>query len=238
MAGTLYMTTPPPKSNKMTFAEKTLAFYRQLTLNEKLPDGVEIMNPFTQPETMVACEAFYGKFYNDNKIRRIIFGINPGRFGAGVTGIPFTDPIQLERACGIPNDFDKKPELSSRFIYMLIENMGGVVPFYRHYFIGAVSPLGFVRNGKNFNYYDDRLLERSLKPFIIKNIVRQVALGISTDKCFCLGNGKNYTYLQQLNTELKIFKEVVPLPHPRWIMQYRRKQLQKYLDEMSRKLSI
>ena len=221
----------------MTFAKKTLAFYSQLTINEKLPDEVEIMNPFIQAETMAACEAFYGKFYNDNKTRRIIFGINPGRFGAGVTGIPFTDPIQLERACNIPNDFDKKPELSSRFIYMLIENMGGVVPFYRHYFIGAVSPLGFVKNGKNFNYYDDRLLERSLKSFIIINIVRQVALGISTDKCFCLGNGKNFAYLQQLNAELKIFKEVVPLPHPRWVMQYRRKQLQQYLDEISRQLS-
>ena len=221
----------------MTFAKKTLAFYSQLTINEKLPDEVEIMNPFIQAKTMEACEAFYGKFYNDNKTRRIIFGINPGRFGAGVTGIPFTDPIQLERACNIPNDFDKKPELSSRFIYMLIENMGGVVPFYRHYFIGAVSPLGFVKNGKNFNYYDDRLLERSLKSFIIINIVRQVALGISTDKCFCLGNGKNFAYLQQLNAELKIFKEVVPLPHPRWVMQYRRKQLQQYLDEISRQLS-
>ena len=237
MAGALYMITSPPKSNKMTFAKKTLAFYRQLTINEKLPDEVEIMNPFIQAETMAACEAFYGKFYNDNKIRRIIFGINPGRFGAGVTGIPFTDPIQLERACDIPNDFDKKPELSSRFIYMLIENMGGVVPFYRHYFIGAVSPLGFVKNGKNFNYYDDRLLERRLKSFIIINIVRQVAMGISTDKCFCLGNRKNFSYLQQLNAELKIFKEVVPLPHPRWVMQYRRKQLQQYLDEISRQLS-
>jgi hypothetical protein len=232
------MTIPLSKSNKMTFAEKTLTFYKQLALSEKLPDGVEIMNPFTQPGTMVACETFYGKFYNDNKIRRIIFGINPGRFGAGVTGIPFTDPIHLEKACNIPNDFDKKPELSSQFIYLLIENMGGVIPFYRHYFIGAVSPLGFVKNGKNFNYYDDRLLERSLKSFIIKSMVKQVTLGISTDKCFCLGNGKNFIYLQRLNDELKIFGEIIPLPHPRWVMQYRRKQLQKYLDEMSRQLSI
>ncbi len=222
----------------MTFAEKTLAFYRQLAPGKKLPNGVGILNPYSRPETIAACEAFYGKFYNDNKIRRIIFGINPGRFGAGVTGIPFTDPIHLETACGIPNNFDKKPELSSQFIYMLIENMGGVIPFYRHYFIGAVSPLGFVKNGKNFNYYDDRLLEQSLKSFIIKNMVRQVALGISIDKCFCLGNGKNFIYLQRLNAELKIFKKVISLPHPRWIMQYRRKQLQNYLNEISRQLSI
>ncbi len=222
----------------MTFAEKTLTFYKQLAPGRKLPDGVDIMNPYSRKETMAACEAFYAKFYNDHKNRRIIFGINPGRFGAGVTGIPFTDPVHLEKDCGIPNDFDKKPELSSQFIYLLIENMGGVIPFYRHYFIGAVSPLGFVKNGKNFNYYDDRLLERSLKSFIVKNMVRQIALGISTDKCFCLGNGKNYIYLQRLNDELKIFDEIIPLPHPRWVMQYHRKQLQSFLDEMSRKLSI
>jgi len=222
----------------MTFAEKTLTFYKQLAPDRKLPDDVDILNPYSYPETMAACEAFYTKFYNDHKNRRIIFGINPGRFGAGVTGIPFTDPVHLEKDCGIPNDFDKKPELSSQFIYLLIENMGGVIPFYRHYFIGAVSPLGFVKNGKNFNYYDDRLLERSLKSFIVKNMVRQIALGISTDKCFCLGNGKNYIYLQRLNDELKIFDEIIPLPHPRWVMQYHRKQLQSFLDEMSRKLSI
>ncbi len=222
----------------MTFAERTLTFYKQLTLSTNLPEGIEVLNPYSHVETMASCKAFYTKFYNDNKNRRILFGINPGRFGAGVTGIPFTDPVHLEKACGISNNFDKKPELSSKFIYLLIENMGGVIPFYRHYYIGAVSPLGFVKNGKNFNYYDNRLLEHSLKPFIIKNMVRQVALGINTDKCFCLGNGKNLAYLQKLNAELKIFGEIVSLPHPRWVMQYRRKQLQKYLDEISRKLSI
>ena len=222
----------------MTFAKRTLDFYKQLTINERLPEGVVVMNPYTSSDTWTTCEAFYNKFYNDNKTRRIIFGINPGRFGAGVTGIPFTDPIRLEKDCGISNNFEKKPELSSQFIYLLIESMGGIPAFYQHYYIGAVSPLGFVKNGKNYNYYDDRLLERSLKPFIIKSIVSQVALGISTDKCFCLGNGKNYSYLQRLNAELKIFNEIVPLPHPRWVMQYRRKQLQKYLDEISKELSI
>ena len=222
----------------MTFADRIMAFYDKLKINEQLPEKVEVMNPYTNESTKKACEVFYHKFYHDNRTRRIILGINPGRFGAGVTGIPFTDPIQLEKACGISNNFEKKPELSSGFIYKLIENMGGAKPFYSHYYIGAVSPLGFVKNGKNFNYYDDRKLEQSLKPFIVKSLVQQIALGVNTEKCYCLGNGKNYAYLQRLNEELKIFHKIIPLPHPRWIMQYRRKQLQKYIDEMSRKLSI
>ncbi len=222
----------------MTFADRTLSFYQQLDIREKLPEDIEVMNPYSREQTRRACKIFYGKFFSDNHTRRLILGINPGRFGAGVTGIPFTDPIRLETSCGIPNPFEKKPELSSLFVYALIENMGGPGPFYRHYYIGAVSPLGFVKNGKNFNYYDDRKLEHALKPFIVKSLVRQVALGTGTEKCFCFGNGKNFTYLQRLNAELKLFGEIVPLPHPRWVMQYRRKQLQSYLDEIRNLLRV
>ncbi len=222
----------------MTFADRILDFYQKLSLDEKLPDGIGVMNPYTNEETWKVCQAFYRKYYNDNKRRRLILGINPGRFGAGVTGIPFTDPIRLETSCGIAHRFEKKPELSSVFVYNLIENMGGPETFYKYYFVGAVSPLGFVKEGKNFNYYDDRKLEHSLKPFIVRNLVRQIALGVSTDKCFCLGNGKNYAYLQRLNQELKLFDEIIPLPHPRWIMQYRRRQLDHYLLETARALSL
>ena len=49
--------------------------------------------------------------------RHLLLGINPGRFGGGVTGIPFTDPIRLQNVCGIENNFEKKQELSSVFIY-------------------------------------------------------------------------------------------------------------------------
>jgi len=144
--------------------------------------------------------------------------------------------VQLEKACGITNSFDKKQELSSQFVYQLIDQTGGPEYFYRHYYLGAVSPLGFIKNGKNFNYYDDKALQEKLKPFIIKSIRSQIGLGIQTDKCFCFGNGKNYQSLQQLNHELKIFEEIVPLPHPRWIMQYRKKELSRFLQEILQKL--
>jgi len=38
---------------------------------------------------------FYTKFYSDCKPRQLVLGINPGRFGAGATGIPFTDTRRL-----------------------------------------------------------------------------------------------------------------------------------------------
>src|SRR5687768_18158258 len=44
---------------------------------------------------------------------------------------------------------------------------GGCDKFYSDFFITAVSPLGFVKNGKNVNYYDDRELLYAVTPFKI-----------------------------------------------------------------------
>ena len=221
----------------MSFANRILKFYKFLNIEEQLPDGIEVMNPYKNQEAMDACASFYKKYYGDENRRRIILGINPGRFGAGVTGIPFTDPVRLENVCGIPNFFDKKQELSSQFVYELIKYMGGPVHFYKHYYIGAVSPLGFTKEGKNYNYYDSKALKKTLKPFIIKSLVQQMGLGIQCKKCFCLGQGKNFEYLKMLNMEINLFDEIVPLPHPRWVMQYRRWQKEQFLSFFSEKLS-
>lgn len=229
----------PMKENQtMPISERVIKFYDGLEIKHPLPEGIEIINPYHQAEVKTLCRKFYTKYYGDSFGRRIIFGINPGRFGAGITGIPFTDPKKLEEECQIPNTFNKRAELSSEFIYLLINAMGGATHFYRHYFIGAVSPLGFIKNGKNFNYYDSPELYRTLKAFIVKSLVDQIGLGITSRKCFCLGQGKNLDYLSSLNEEFKLFDEIVPLPHPRWVMQYRRKKLAYYLDECVTKLSL
>ncbi len=41
------------------------------------------------------------KYYHDFNQRKFMIGINPGRHGAGVTGVPFTDTKRLESVCGI-----------------------------------------------------------------------------------------------------------------------------------------
>lgn len=227
----------PAIKKDQTFSERTLKFYQSLSIKDQLPETIEVLNPYKKPEVIDICKAFYDKYYNDSKGRRLILGINPGRFGAGVTGIPFTDPMMLEKECGIKNSFDKRAELSSDFIYRLINQMGGPTHFYAHYYIGAVSPLGFVKDGKNYNYYDSRDLMHKLKPFIVKALVDQIGLGINSRKCYCLGQGKNFEYLKFLNEEIKLFDEIIPLPHPRWVMQYRRKHLKKFLSETATILS-
>ena len=220
----------------MSLAKRVINYYKNLQIENELPEGIEVLNPYTKDSVLNVCKQFYNKYYNDSDGRIFIVGINPGRFGAGVTGIPFTDPVMLEDKCGIKNDFEKRREISSEFVYRLINTMGGPSHFYKHFYIGSVSPLGFVKEGKNFNYYDSKELQKSLKPFIISNLVKQIGLGINSRKCYCLGQGKNYEYLTMLNLELKLFDEIIPLPHPRWVMQYRRKKLDEIISEVVGKL--
>jgi Domain of unknown function (DUF4918) len=220
----------------MTFADRVLAFYQTLELKTALPQGIEYMNPYTDAYTFQLCELFYQKYYADNNKRTLLVGINPGRFGSGTTGVSFTDPIKLEKECGIENKLIKKPELSADFIYAMINAFGGAAKFYSRYFISAVSPLGFTKAGKNINYYDEPQLQEAVKPFIISSINGMVKLGISQEKCFCIGEGKNLEFLQKLNKEHAWFGEIVPLAHPRFIMQYKRKSLDRYISNYLEKL--
>jgi hypothetical protein len=81
---------------------KIIDFNRNLNYTGALPKGFKVINPFfDNPETMVVMSEFYHKYYDDCERRRFIIGINPGRNGAGVTGIPFTDTKRLESVCGI-----------------------------------------------------------------------------------------------------------------------------------------
>lgn len=220
----------------MTFADRVLDFYKNLNINGRLPRGVEVMNPYVEKACIDVCEKFYRKFYGDKHERYLIVGINPGRYGAGITGIPFTDPIKLESLFGISNALQKKPELSAEFIHRMIAAFGGYEKFFSLFFINSVSPLGFVRDGKNLNYYDTPALKKALDPFIRKSMTDLIDLGIRRDVAFCLGEGANYKHLLNLNTEEKWFDEIIPLAHPRFIMQYRRKYVEQYIDDYVEKL--
>jgi hypothetical protein len=214
----------------MFFSDKILNFYQSLQLNTPLPENVLVMNPYQDAVALDLCSKFYHKFYDDHEERIAILGINPGRFGGGITGIPFTDPVKLEVQCGIANDLKKKVELSADFIYSTIDAYGGPKKFYSKFYFSALSPLGFTKDDKNLNYYDIRLLQETVEPFMISCIEKQLSFGARRDISFCLGEGKNFAYLQSLNARFSFFKKIIPLSHPRFIMQYRRKTVDQYIN--------
>jgi hypothetical protein len=225
----------------MMFAQRMKGFNRSLHLDAPLPPNIDVLNPFREGKMALPCaDAFYDKYYNDNKMRWPILGINPGRFGGGLTGVPFTDFKRLQLVCGIDTHGTSSHEPSSEFIYRMIAAMGGADAFYKQFYINSVCPLGFIihkGNGKwvNYNYYDDKALYAAVKPFIIQSIQQQIALGLYTEECFCLGK-KNTAYLSILNDEFHFFKTITELPHPRFIVQYKRKQIDSFVDLYVEKL--
>ena len=214
----------------MTVGEQIISFLFNLQLTLTLPEDIKVLNPFPDEETKSVVRKFYTRYYDDNGQRWMIIGINPGRFGGGITGIPFTDPVRLEKECKIENGWQKKQELSSVFIYDMIREYGGVEAFYKDFYISAVSPLGFTKDNKNLNYYDDKTLQENIKPFAVDCINKQLDFGINRNVAFCLGDGKNFRFLNALNNEYKFFQLLIPLSHPRFIMQYKLKTKANYLN--------
>ena len=223
-----------------SMADKLISFYGTIKPPTNLPEGIEVLFPQKDNQVKELAKEFYTKYFNDHKKRNLMLGINPGRFGAGITGVNFTAPKQLKENCGIDHHFKLSSELSAEFIYEMINAYGGANKFYQDWFIGSVCPLGFTVSpnpsrgaavGKNINYYDDKKLMKAVTPFIIECINRQVAMGFHTENCLCIGGEKNFKFLSGLNAEHKWFKEIIPLPHPRFILQYRRKQKDQYIHQ-------
>lgn len=231
-------------------------FHASLKAPARLPADIRAMNPYEAPTTRQMSEDFYHAFYADSAPRHLILGINPGRHGAGLTGIPFTDTARLEGECGLSAYGVETYELSAEFVYKVIARMGGAAAFFGRFFISSPSPLGYVvakprgkqttePNAKphakplwvNINYYDRKDLQEAVRPFMVASMKQLCAMPIARDTVWCLGQGKNAAYLNKLNAEYGWFKRIIALPHPRYIMQYQRKRLNDHIEAYAESLN-
>lgn len=217
-------------------------FFTKLSVSDAIPGKIEVLNPYINNEVLDINRKFFDEYYSDNNSRILLLGINPGRFGAGVTGLAFTDPVVLANSLGIDNSFQKKAELSATFIHDAINEFGGYKDFFNKFLLSAISPLGFIKDGININYYDDKELLKATLPFIKQTLEMQYVITGKLKVCGCIGQGTNYKFLKELNAELNFFKQIIPLPHPRWVMQYRRKelgrQLSNYVDKFNSLITV
>lgn len=217
--------------NAATFAARASSFHRRLRLGARLPKGVTVMNPFREGQALALSDAYLRKYYSDSTERVLLLGINPGRFGAGLTGVAFTDPVALQDFCGIKNDLPRKRETSSEFVYRTIETYGGVKKFNSRFYLGATCPLGFLKGGVNYNFYDDPRLQRAVTPFIVESLRAQLGFGCRRDVAVVLGTGKLRAFWEKINAEHGFFGRMEYLEHPRFIMQYRRKRIEEYVEK-------
>ena len=120
--------------------------------------------------------------------------------------------------------------LSSEFIFEVIEAYGGVEKFYADFYFTTVLPFGLIKENKNYNYYDDKETEAYFSDFIKESIEKQMGFCEGNRDIICIGQGKNLKYLETFNKKYKLFDSISVIPHPRWVMQYRRKEKEKYIQ--------
>lgn len=227
-------------TNGVTFAENVLDFNKQLSKTKiTVPENFKLINPFNGPNKDQIKEIttlFYNKFYNDSNKRYIIWGSSPARRGSAVVGVPFEDAIHLQQETGIKIDGFHINKSSSNFLYDVINQCGGCKEFYNKFYMTFICPLGIEKitaqgHSVNCNYYEYTDLKRSLYNFIITSIKKQMEFNIDKSICYCIGSGENYKFLTEINNKFHFFKTIVPLEHPRFIMQYNSKNKEEFLQK-------
>ncbi len=222
----------------MTLASRLLKLIHGISLDYlDLPKDVQVLDPLrgkNSVEVERIVRDFHTRFFSDDRSRVLMLGINPGRLGAGSTGLCFTDTKRCESDLGITVNGFRTHEPSSDFFYRVVRAMGGAAEFYKDVYVQAICPFGFTRTGPkgspiNLNYYDDRALQEAITPFVIVWLKDLIATGMRTDVLFCIGTGKNLAYLEALNSTHRFFDRIVPLEHPRFIMQYKAKSVDTYV---------
>lgn len=211
------------------FGKSVETFLLGLRIASPLPNGIEVLQPYSDREVRRVVREMCATFYTDEPQRIALWGINPGRFGAGLTGLSFTDPYALRNDLGIDSTIDGRREISAEFVYRVIDAYGGPSTFYRDVYMSALSPLGFVRGTTNLNFYDDVELQDALTPQIQRWTKKQISFGLRSDVTVVLGTGKLKHYMEQHVKAQCGFSKVLYLEHPRFIMQYRRKSVEDYV---------
>lgn len=211
------------------FGDRVMAFYDALERFRWASPDVAVLSPIATDERRAALAAFCAKFYNDDASRVFWLGINPSRVRRTSTGVPYTDGFALEEYCGIANPFEKRRELTADFFYRFVERYGGAERFYARHYPGAAFPLSILKKEKYSNYYD-KDLPAELIQSVPEMLQAQSQIG-NRGVLVIIGSGQNATVLRRLNEELNIFRNVLVVEHPRYIMQYKSADLEHYLDK-------
>lgn len=227
-------------NKKQYTGDKIIEFDKYLSsVKIDVADGYKLINPFNSDlkhQTAQVIQSFYHKFYDDTKKRRMILGSSPARRGSAITGVPFEDAAHLQNQTGIYIDNFYVNKSSSNFLYDVIEMYGGTEKFYNDFYMNFVCPLGIAKvnsNGRevNCNYYENKNLLMSLYDFIVETLTMQVEFNIDRSVCYCIGTGENYKFLNEINEKFNFFDKIVPLEHPRFIMQYNSRNKNYYLEK-------
>lgn len=135
-------------------------------LKELEREGISILPGFKEQAELV--RMYYNQFYSKSGPRIVFCGINPGQYGAGKTGVPFIDFDGISRL--LPGFGRPDKERSSQFMLSIIEEYE-FGAFHDAVYMTNISWYGFLRNGKNLNYY---VLPRIVRHRFIESFVEEM----------------------------------------------------------------
>jgi len=169
--------------------------------------------------------AFWHRFYSGDLPRQVICGLNPGRLGAGLTGVPFTDFQTLAR--WMPQIERQDTEPSAQFFAKVVDAIG-VESFFQRFYVTNISAVGYVKDGRNLNYHD---LPAEALEFVGRRFVEEME-NVRPLRIIALGRQVERS-IKKLLPEVS----VTYLPHPAWVSTYRKSSQQDWIDLYLIKLS-
>lgn len=164
---------------------------------------------------------FWNRYYEKHLPKIVICGINPGRFGAGQTGIPFLDNHSLSEM-GFPVTSSDR-ERSADFFYSVVQAIG-IEVFFKTFYVTNLSAIGYIKQKKNINYYD---LPKNARQTVFDNFLTEMdhikPTHIITLSVLVQNDIKSLIKEGTLSSGIDCS---LRLPHPAWIMTYRQKSKQ------------
>jgi hypothetical protein len=173
---------------------------------------------------------FHKKYIEPNSPKIVMCGINPGRLGAGVTGIPFIDTLSLSKL--VPNINNPKSEKSAKFFFSIIEEIG-VNEFYKNVHVTNMSWFGFynIDTGKNVNYNS---LPVEIQNVLIEKFVEEMDF-IKPTLIIPISDVVNWELLYNLKPKNRLNAEIGHrLFHPAYRLVVRKT----YIDTLNQLLNV
>jgi uracil-DNA glycosylase len=164
--------------------------------------------------------SFWQTYYGDSVSRVVICGINPGRHGAGKTGIPFVDFQSLAQL--ITGVDRQDSERSAKFFFQVVRQFG-VEDFFNSFYVTNVSSVGFMRDGKNLNHNE---LPESALTVVERNFMQEMAI-IQPTHVISLGEVVQNSVRTLLPASVDCSMR---LPHPAWVTSYRGKEMHEWTN--------
>ena len=174
---------------------------------------------------------FHKRYVQPNSPKIVMCGINPGRRGAGITGIPFIDTNSLSEM--LPDISNPKSEKSAKFFFSIIKEFG-INEFSRNIHVTNMSWFGFysLDKGTNVNY---NYLPIEIQNVLVDKFVEEMDF-VNPNVILPIGDTVKLELLNNLKVKNRISAEIgTRLYHPAYRLVERNsyiKVLTEYLTKL------